>query len=254
MKQTVLVFLLLSISNALCAQTQPTELNIDMVKVSPNNCKVLLENDQVRVVQYTLKPGAKDNPHTHPAKASYILSGGKIRVYPEGKAPIEFNEVTGDSYWGEYAGVHFVENIGKTTYSALLTEVKQPISNTKSDEEAVQQTVIKMFDALSHRDAASVRSYCTTAAMFYEYGQAWTVDTLINKAITKNTAVDFTRTNKLEFVSKVIQGNVAWATYNLQSDINQNGKSVSVHWLESVVLVQEKKQWKINVLHSTRLK
>src|SRR5205085_8910538 len=43
----------------------------DIVKVSPDNCKVLMENEYVRVLQYSLKPGESDNPHTHPPKSYY---------------------------------------------------------------------------------------------------------------------------------------------------------------------------------------
>ena len=52
----------------------PTKLNIDAVKASPNNFKLLLENEYVRVLEYSLKPGEKDAPHTHPAKSSKSVS------------------------------------------------------------------------------------------------------------------------------------------------------------------------------------
>ena len=258
-RSTKLLFsllLTLTLSSALRAQDKKaeTELNIDVVKASPDNCKVLLENDQVRVIQYTLKPGKKDNPHTHPPRTSYVVSGGKLRVYPEGKKPIEFDEVTGQSEWGEYAGKHYVENIGKTTFIAILTEVKQFHLSPENDEQGVQQTVKNVFDALSNRDAASLRSNCTSDVRFYEYGEAWTADSLINKAIIRKTATDFRRTNNLDFVSTTINEDVAWVTYNLHSEITSNGKNSSVHWLETVVLVREEKKWKVKVLHSTMIK
>ncbi|PYJ67167.1 MAG: hypothetical protein DME76_15800, partial [Verrucomicrobia bacterium] len=39
----------------------------DPVKTSPQYYKVLLENDQVRVLEYRLKPGEKEPTHSHPA-------------------------------------------------------------------------------------------------------------------------------------------------------------------------------------------
>lgn len=124
----------------------------------------------------------------------------------------------------------------------------------ENDKQAVHQAVISLFDALSNRDAASVRNYCTSDVVFNEYGEAWPLDTLINKAITRNTAADFKRENKLDFVSTNIKGDIAWATYYLQSDFSNKNKTTSVRWMETVVLMLDKKQWKINVLHSTRLK
>jgi quercetin dioxygenase-like cupin family protein/ketosteroid isomerase-like protein len=247
-KPLFLLLLTLSLSHAYA------QLNIDVVEASPDNCKILLENDHVRIVQYTLKPRQKDNPHTHPPRTSHVLSGGKLRVYPEGKEPIEFDEVTGQTEWSEYSGKHYVENIGKTTFISVLTEVKHAQPSSAADEREAQQTIIKVFDALSNRDAASLRSHCTSDVRFYEYGEAWTADTLIHKAITKNTATDFKRTNKFDFISTTVNDDVAWITYNLHSEITSNGKNSSIYWLETVVLVREEKKWKVNVLHSTRIK
>jgi beta-alanine degradation protein BauB len=97
---------------------------IDVVTVSPDKYKVVLENEHVRVIQYTLKPGEKDNPHTHPPKTSYVISGGTFRVYPENEQPFDYVEVEGVSEWSDKTSKHYVENIGNTTISILLTEIK----------------------------------------------------------------------------------------------------------------------------------
>lgn len=81
--------------------------------------------------------------------------------------------------------------------SALLM-AQEPL--TKSDQ-AVQQTVIKMFDALSNRDSFSLKAHCTADITLYEYGQVWNIDTLILKAITGNQSADFKRTNTFDFIN-----------------------------------------------------
>ena len=43
-----------------------TVLAQDPMKVAPNNFKVLLENDQVRVLDFHSKPGDKIGMHSHP--------------------------------------------------------------------------------------------------------------------------------------------------------------------------------------------
>ncbi|MEN9569994.1 MAG: hypothetical protein RL172_1225 [Bacteroidota bacterium] len=101
-----------------------TALNIDGLKVSPNNFKLLLENEYVRVLEYTLKPGQKDSAHTHPAKSSYVVSGGKIKVYLANGQSLIFDEKAGTADWSNYIGKHYVENIGSTTVTILLTEIK----------------------------------------------------------------------------------------------------------------------------------
>jgi quercetin dioxygenase-like cupin family protein len=85
---------------------------------------VLLENEYVRVIEYSLQPGEKDSTHTHPPKTSYVISGGTLRVYPENEEPFDTEEVKGTTEWAGKRGRHYVENIGKTTVTILLTEVK----------------------------------------------------------------------------------------------------------------------------------
>lgn len=102
----------------------PAHENIDGLKVSPENFKLLLENEHVRVLEYTLQPGATDTPHTHPPKSSYVISSGKIKVYLENGEQLVFDEKAGTADWGDYVGKHKVENIGSTPVVIVLTEVK----------------------------------------------------------------------------------------------------------------------------------
>lgn len=97
---------------------------IDFVKASPDKAKILLENEFVRVIEYSLKPGEKDSTHTHPPKTSYVISGGSLRIYPENEKPFDSEEVKGATEWAGKRGKHYVENIGKTTVTILLTEIK----------------------------------------------------------------------------------------------------------------------------------
>jgi SnoaL-like domain len=134
--------------------------------------------------------------------------------------------------------------------SAMLM-AQEPLT---ASQQAVQQTVIKMFDALSNLDSVSLKNYCTADITLYEYGQVWNLDTLIMKAITLNKAADFKRTNSFDFINTTEDKTTAWVTYRLQSVIIKDGKQVTVQWLETVVLVKERKQWKIRHLHSTLIK
>jgi len=122
------------------------------------------------------------------------------------------------------------------------------------NQKAIQQAVILLFDALSNRDSVRLKAYSTTDITLYEYGQVWNMDTLILKAITLNQATDFKRTNSFEFINTTADKNIAWVTYRLQSVIIKDGKEATVQWLETVVLVKERKQWKVKHLHSTLIK
>lgn len=100
------------------------QLNIDAVKVSPGIFKILLENEHVRVIEYSLKPGEKDAWHTHPSKSSYVVSSGQLKVHLENGETILADEKAGTASWMDYVGKHYVENIGNTTVTIVLTEIK----------------------------------------------------------------------------------------------------------------------------------
>jgi hypothetical protein len=129
-------------------------------------------------------------------------------------------------------------------------QAQQPLTK---DQQQVQQTVVKLFEALSKRDSISLKTYCTIDITLYEYGQIWNIDTLINKAITMNTTADFKRTNTFEFISTETDKNIAWVTYKLSSVIIKDGKQTTILWLETVFLNKQKRQWKVKNLHSTLL-
>jgi len=121
------------------------------------------------------------------------------------------------------------------------------------DQQAVQQTVIKMFDALSNRDTAGLRTYCSSDILLFEYGKVWTLDTLM-QGIRMNQAADYKRINTISFIDTKVNKNTAWTSYNNQAEVTQNGKHILIKWLETVILVREEKMWKIKVLHSTLIK
>ena len=129
MKYLIAISLLCSLLTA-CNQNakEPAAVtdnsDIDALKASPENFKLLLENDHIRVLEYTLKPGTKDITHTHPPKSSYVVSGGKLKVNLENGDSLIFDEKAGDASWMDHVGKHWVENIGTTEIKIILTEVK----------------------------------------------------------------------------------------------------------------------------------
>ena len=97
----------------------------DPVKTSPQYYKVLLENDQVRVLEYRLKAGEKEPMHSHPAGVVYVLSGAKLRFsYPDGRTE-ERSAATGETIWRDPT-THAVENVGETEAHAIAIDVKTP--------------------------------------------------------------------------------------------------------------------------------
>jgi quinol monooxygenase YgiN/quercetin dioxygenase-like cupin family protein len=104
----------------------------DPVPLYPDNYKVLLENDRVRVLDFQLKKGAKEDFHQHPAAVTYVLAPFKIRFsFPDGTMKVREAEV-GDVFYGEPL-IHASENIGDTDAHGILVEMKRDASSISSD-------------------------------------------------------------------------------------------------------------------------
>ncbi len=123
MKIRSLTLLCLLVGAPLAASGQQVA-EIDPVTVSPAIFKILLENEHVRVVEYTLAPGQRDEWHTHPPKMSYVLSGGTLRITTEDGPSFLTEEGQGAASWMEALGRHYAENVGQTPVRILLVEVK----------------------------------------------------------------------------------------------------------------------------------
>jgi quercetin dioxygenase-like cupin family protein len=117
MKTLLVVFALALTTSTVSAQ--------DVVKVAPNNCKVLLENDRVRVVEIWIKPGEKLAMHSHPASVTYVLTAGKLKTtLPDGKTA-DTDAQVGQTLWSD-GGSHEQVNVGTTEVRALVVEMKTP--------------------------------------------------------------------------------------------------------------------------------
>jgi beta-alanine degradation protein BauB len=111
--------LLLTLSTCVNAQ--------DIVKVIPNNPpKVLLENDQVRVLQIESAPGDVTPWHYHPNYVLYALTDGKLEVTDKGKSPTVLAFKAGDALYLP-AVTHMAKNIGTAPIKMVLTELKPAV-------------------------------------------------------------------------------------------------------------------------------
>ena len=120
---SVLTLLVAPAATPAIAQDIPRQ--VDALTASPNNFRLIVENDQVRVLEYNLLPGQKDRRHTHPQRVAHVIAEGKLRVgFPDGTHK-DFDEIAGTSEWNGPAPLHDTQNIGSTPIKILLVEVKQ---------------------------------------------------------------------------------------------------------------------------------
>lgn len=97
---------------------------LDPVVVSPGMNRVLLENEHVRVVEYRIAPGETDNWHTHPAKVSYVVEPGRLRITTGDDQSFEVDEDAGTARWLGPVGIHRGTNVGETPIKIVYVEIK----------------------------------------------------------------------------------------------------------------------------------
>lgn len=98
----------------------------DAVKVDPRGYKVLVDNDQVRVLEYVGRPRlgvCGIGMHSHPDHVTVVLDDTRVKVtMADGKSFLAENKA--GTVFFEPAGTHSVENIGGRDVRSLLIELK----------------------------------------------------------------------------------------------------------------------------------
>ena len=107
-------------ANAVSSSTSSVQ---DPVKLSPQYYKVLLENDEVRVLEFRAKPGEKEPMHAHPSAVIYSFGDYKVRATQDGKTE-EVVGKAGAALWRPPI-THSFENIGETDVHVLVVELKR---------------------------------------------------------------------------------------------------------------------------------
>ena len=111
----------LSLSNANAADAVES---LDPTVVSPDMYTVLFENEHVRVVEYKIGPGERDNWHAHPPKVSYVVEAGRLQITTAAGESFAVGEERGSVRWLGTVGRHFGENIGERPVRIMFVEVK----------------------------------------------------------------------------------------------------------------------------------
>ena len=97
---------------ALPALSQPGD--DDVLKVIPENYKLLFQNSFVRVIEARIPPGAEEKPHRHLRGVSVYMTNNttETRILPDGQW-VRSEPKAGTINWSD-ASLHVLRNIGKT--------------------------------------------------------------------------------------------------------------------------------------------
>ncbi|HMC02156.1 MAG TPA: hypothetical protein VKN14_14050 [Flavobacteriaceae bacterium] len=86
-------------------------------------CKVLEDNDKVRVLKCTFPPGVGHEKHRHQPHFGYTLAGSKFKMIDKNGTK-ELDVPTGYHFYKDSITVHKAVNIGDSTAVFLIIEPK----------------------------------------------------------------------------------------------------------------------------------
>ncbi len=98
----------------------------DAVNVAPHIHSVLFEDDKLRVLKVSVKPGDTAAMHWHPRNINYITAGGTLRFERPDGSMVEVELTTGQVTSSPESS-HAVENIGDTMVETVQVELKEKL-------------------------------------------------------------------------------------------------------------------------------
>ena len=102
-----------------------------ILKVTPEAAKIVFENDEVRVIEITMRKGQKIPMHSHNRGLGFSLNKGRIRVTGKGGASEVVNVKQGEISWSEGES-HSVENLGPVLRELSIEFKSEGVRSAKS--------------------------------------------------------------------------------------------------------------------------
>jgi len=109
---------------ALVAGSSTAQSDDDVLKVIPENYKLIIDNPFVRVLEARIPAGTEEKPHRHLKGVSVALTEYTLesRTLPDGQW-VRNERKAGTTYWSD-ASLHQVRNVGKTESHTIRVELK----------------------------------------------------------------------------------------------------------------------------------
>jgi hypothetical protein len=130
------------------------------------------------------------------------------------------------------------------------------VSN-ETDKTLIKNLVIESFDEIwAKLSSKNIDKYYTKDFLLLENGEVWNNDTIasyLNKAILRKPNPK--RMNTIEIIEIKVTNKTAWVAYQNYATFTIDNKIIrKAHWLESATAILTENGWKLDMLHSTRIK
>ncbi len=108
---------------AMVLAIQTEALGQDPAVVDAKHYTIEFENDQVRVLRISYRPGEESVMHEHPNGVAVFLTDGDTEMKLADGTTIEDTSKSGAAIWAS-AGKHLPKNIGDNKSELILVELK----------------------------------------------------------------------------------------------------------------------------------
>jgi quercetin dioxygenase-like cupin family protein len=96
----------------------------DIVVIAPHAHQVVFENDTIRMLKVTVRPGETVAMHTNPENINYILKPGTLRLTSPDGSTQDITLTEGQTIPAPESS-HAVENVGDTEVQTVCIELKK---------------------------------------------------------------------------------------------------------------------------------
>ena len=100
-----------------------TIVPVDAVSIAPDQYKVLVENDRVRVLEARYRAGVKSRMHSHPDMVAVALTPAKVKFTLANRQTAEVELRAGETMFAPGQD-HTAENTGTSEFRVILVELK----------------------------------------------------------------------------------------------------------------------------------
>ena len=122
-------------------------------------------------------------------------------------------------------------------------------TSVQSSEATPFDAVRNLFAAMSAFDYVRMRSTVTDDFQLLEDGEVWDIETLID-AIRPGEG-SYVRRNFFSPIRVENKDEVVWVSYWNRATFAVQDRVSEQVWLESVVLIKDRGEWKVQLMHST---
>lgn len=134
-----------SLATAAMAQTSTTadrwwKPELDATTAAPQHHKVLLENDDVRVLEVTVAPGEREPLHVHRYPAvMYVDASPHLIEHLQDGSSRDLGTRPPGTRWMPVAQGHAMENVGTVPLHAIRVELKKSHQGAFSDSDCFKR-------------------------------------------------------------------------------------------------------------------